>query len=295
MEFSPLPQNEITPSGEEFPAPGREFTPPAPEFTPVGASVPAQPQKKRAKRYLIAFLALLVMLIFAGQTLPLPPAEPQPSTAPSRPDVPPTEPDSQTSTEPTEEPARRVHLTVYAGYFEAEQEAVLLEENYEDFISAAIPQPEPQAGYVFLGYALVQHDRQDNWISRSVSDTLRLEDVAQCRPDEKGVVQVNLCGVWRGDGSGRAFLPLTLDANGGEGTAQYDASSPKLSGTTVYLAPFPVPARPGWRFTGWYREKEGGEQVVWLPATAFYGEENGETDWRTQLPVTLYAHWEKEP
>ena len=115
MEFSPLPQNEITPLGEEFPAPGREFTPPAPEFTPVGAPVPAQPQKKRAKRYLIAFLALLVMLIFAGQTLPLPPAEPQPSTAPSRPDVPPTEPDSQTSTDPTEEPARRVHLTVNAG------------------------------------------------------------------------------------------------------------------------------------------------------------------------------------
>ena len=307
-EFGPETQQIVPPGAEQSP-PGPEITPPGPEFTPLGEEFTPErqgtskpPVRKRSKRYAAAFLALLG-LFAAGKGLttqsqqPLPTEPPTPTQLATAPPLTrPTEPETEPPTEP--EVLGPIHLMVLPGYLDPEQEreAVLLDETYAgaEFVRAAIPQPEPQTGYRFLGYALVHRDMKEDWVNRSISDELRRADVADCKPDETGTIQIRLRGVWTAEDREPPFLPLTLDAGGGEGTAQYDAAGPMLSGTTVYLAAYPAPTRPGWRFTGWYREPEGGEPVRWLQASEFYGQTGGETDWREQIPITLYAHWEPE-
>lgn len=309
MEFSNRPEFDaggpyIVPPGEEQTAPGPEFTPPGleiqppeEEFPPNEKHCPESPPRKHSKRLIAAFLVLLG-LFAAGRDNAPPPAAPSASA--------PTETEAILSTEPghaaepaTEAPAPPalypIHLRVYGGYLVNDGEAVLLDADFDlgTVSELSIPQPEPQPGYRFLGYGLVHRDRTENWISRTVSESLDLSSLQGCKPDENGIIQVTLWGTWIADGGESSFLPLTLDANGGEGTQTYDAASPRLSGTNVYLSPFPVPARPGWLFTGWYREPTGGEPVLTLRASDFYDSIDGQTDWRSQKPITLYAHWEK--
>lgn len=309
MEFSNRPEFDaggpyIAPPGEEQTVPGPEFTPPGPEiqppeeeFPPDEKHYPESPPRKHSKRLIAAFLVLLGLFAAGRGNAP-------PSAAPSA--SAPTETEAILSTEPSHaaEPATEatappafypIHLRVYGGYLVSDGEAVLLDANLDPgtVSELSIPQPEPQPGYCFLGYGLVHRDRTENWISRTVSESLDLSSLQSCKPDENGIIQVTLWGTWIADGGERSFLPLTLDANGGEGTQTYDAASPRLSGTNVYLSPFPVPARPGWRFTGWYREPTGGEPVLTLQAPDFYDSIDGQTDWRSQKPITLYAHWEK--
>lgn len=309
MEFSNRPEFDaggpyIVPPDEEHAAPGPEFTPPGleiqppeEEFPPDEKHSPESPPRKHSKGLIAAFLVLLGLFAAGRDNAP-------PSTAPSA--STPTETEAILSTEPVHcaEPATEVtappalypiHLRVYGGYLVNDGEAVLLDADFDPgtVSELSIPQPEPQPGYRFLGYGLVHRDRTENWISRTVSESLDLPSLQGCKPDENGIIQVTLWGTWIADGGERSFLPLTLDANGGEGTRTYDAASPRLSGTNVYLSPFPVPARPGWRFTGWYREPTGGEPVLTLQAPDFYDSIDGQTDWRSQKPITLYAHWEK--
>jgi len=67
---------------------------------------------------------------------------------------------------------------------------------------------------------------------------------------------------------------------------------PMASGGNVYLCAYPQPTRDGYRFTGWL--DAAGERVDLLPASAFFAKTaDGETDWRTTVPVTLTADWEK--
>ena len=309
MEFSNRPEFDaggpyIVPPDEEHAAPGPEFTPPGleiqppeEEFPPDEKHYPESPPRKHSKGLIAAFLVLLGLFAAGRDNAP-------PSTAPSA--STPTETEAILSTEPGHcaEPATEatappalypIHLRVYGGYLVNDGEAVLLDADFDPgtVSELSIPQPEPQPGYRFLGYGLVHRDRTENWISRTVSESLDLPSLQGCKPDENGIIQVTLWGTWIADGGERSFLPLTLDANGGEGTRTYDAASPRLSGTNVYLSPFPVPARPGWRFTGWYRETSGGEPVLTLQASDFYDSIDGQTDWRSQKPITLYAHWEK--
>ena len=309
MEFSNRPEFDaggpyIAPPGEEQTAPGPEFTPPGPEiqppeeeFPPNEKHYPESPPRKHSKRLIAAFLVLLG-LFAAGRDNAPPPAAPSASAPTETEAILSTEPGhaAEPATEATAPPALYpIHLRVYGGYLVNDGEAVLLDANLDPgtVSELSIPQPEPQPGYRFLGYGLVHRDRTENWISRTVSESLDLSSLQGCKPDENGIIQVTLWGTWIADGEERSFLPLTLDANGGEGTQTYDAASPRLSGTNVYLSPFPVPARPGWRFTGWYREPTGGEPVLTLQAPDFYDSIDGQTDWRSQKPITLYAHWEK--
>jgi len=309
MEFSNRPEFDaggpyIAPPGEEQTVPGPEFTPPGPEIQPPGEEFPPAEKncpeslpRKHSKRLIAAFLVLLGLFAAGRDNAP-------PSAAPSA--SVPTETEAALSTEPghAAEPATEatappafypIHLRVYGGYLVNDGEAVLLDADFDPgtVSELSIPQPEPQPGYRFLGYALVHRDRTGNRISRTVLDSLDLPSLQSCKPDENGIIQITLWGTWIADGGESSFLPLTLDANGGEGTRTYDAASPRLSGTNVYLSPFPVPARPGWRFTGWYREPTGGEPVLTLQASDFYDSIDGQTDWRSQKPITLYAHWEK--
>lgn len=327
MEFSNRPEFDaggpyIAPPGEEQTVSGPEFTPPGPEIQPPGEefppdekNCPESPPRKHSKRLIAAFLVFLG-LFAAGRDNAPPPAAPSASaptetgailsTEPGHAAAPsastPTETEAILSTEPghsaepaTEAPAPPalypIHLRVYGGYLVNDGEAVLLDADFDPGTVSELSIPQP--GYRFLGYGLVHRDRTENWISRTVSESLDLPSLQGCKPDENGIIQVTLWGTWIADGGERSFLPLTLDANGGEGTRTYDAASPRLSGTNVYLSPFPVPARPGWRFTGWYRETSGGEPVLTLRASDFYDSIDGQTDWRSQKPITLYAHWEK--
>lgn len=310
MEFSNRPEFDaggpyIAPPGEEQTAPGPEFTlpgpeiqPPEEEFPPDEKHYPESPPRKHSKGLIAAFLVLLG-LFAAGRDNAPPPAAPSASTPTETEAILSTEPGHRSAEPATEAPAPPalypIHLRVYGGYLVNDGEAVLLDADFDPgtVSELSIPQPEPQPGYRFLGYGLVHRDRTENWISRTVSESLDLSSLQSCKPDENGIIQVTLWGTWIADGGERSFLPLTLDANGGEGTRTYDAASPRLSGTNVYLSPFPVPARPGWRFTGWYREPTGGEPVLTLHAPDFYDSIDGQTDWRSQKPITLYAHWEK--
>lgn len=309
MEFSNRPEFDagglyIAPPGEEQTMPGPEFTPPGLEIQPPGEEFPPDekhypesPPRKHSKRLIAAFLVLLG-LFAAGRDNAPPSAAPLTSVPTETETILSTEPGhaAEPATEATAPPAfYPIHLRVYGGYLVNDGEAVLLDADLDPgtVSELSIPQPEPQPGYRFLGYALVHRDRTENWISRTVLDSLDLPSLQSCKPDENGIIQITLWGTWIADGGERSFLPLTLDANGGEGTRTYDAASPRLSGTNVYLSPFPVPARPGWRFTGWYREPTGGEPVLTLQASDFYDSIDGQTDWRSQRPITLYAHWEK--
>ena len=283
--------------GPEFTPPGLEIQPPGEEFPPDEKHYPESPPRKHSKRLIAAFLVLLG-LFAAGRDNAPPSAAPLTSVPTETETILSTEPGhaAEPATEATAPPAfYPIHLRVYGGYLVNDGEAVLLDADLDPgtVSELSIPQPEPQPGYRFLGYALVHRDRTENWISRTVLDSLDLPSLQSCKPDENGIIQITLWGTWIADGGERSFLPLTLDANGGEGTRTYDAASPRLSGTNVYLSPFPVPARPGWRFTGWYREPTGGEPVLTLQASDFYDSIDGQTDWRSQRPITLYAHWEK--
>lgn len=293
------PGEEQTPLGPEFTPPGLEIQPPEEEFPADGTYYAAAPRQKDIKRLIAAFLSLLVLLGIKlnGEPRATSPTSPMPtetvsliSTAPGPSSF--TEAATEAVTQP---PLCPVHLKVYGGYLTGDGEAVLLDATYspEAISPLAVPQPEPQPGYRFLGYGLVHRDRAEEWFSASISESIDSEALQVCKPDESGIIQITLWGTWIAESGESRILPLTLDANGGDGTQTYDAASPRLSGTNVYLSPFPIPTRPGWQFTGWYREKSGGEPVLRLQASDFYATTDGQTDWRRQKPITLYAHWEK--
>ncbi len=68
----------------------------------------------------------------------------------------------------------------------------------------------------------------------------------------------------------------TLDLNLGEG--KLDSEIPSVTPGQKY-GPLPVPMREGYKFIGWFTEKEGGEQIT--------------EDSIVVKEQTLYAHWEK--
>lgn len=79
--------------------------------------------------------------------------------------------------------------------------------------------------------------------------------------------------------------PVTLDANGGsfEATGMNAATIYVVDGKSYgYYNTFPVPARPGYDFEGWFTEKTGGTKVIENDIVTEAGEH------------TLYAHWKVE-
>lgn len=99
-----------------------------------------------------------------------------------------------------------------------------------------------------------------------------------------------LRAAWRLTEQSRYPWSLTLDD--GVNAVTYEAAVPMASGGDVYLCAYPQPTRDGYRFTGWL--DAAGERVELLPASAFFAKTaDGDTDWRTTVPVTLTAEWEK--
>lgn len=322
MEFRRTPAcrdtvPEITPPGPEFSAPAPEATPPGPEVTapapefgetPEKTARSSAPGRKRGK-WLAAFaLGAVLCHGAAGAAMPalpeVPATEPSPPPVTTVPAVPQesvptetTEPESEPESEPVTERSAlgRVHVTVYAGIFDATSptgDRILLEETYPagSFTGLTLEPPEAQEGYTFLNY-VTSIQEGDRGVYVALNGTLTPETALLTRAGENGDREIRIYAAWMGSDPENAFLPLTLDASGGTGTAQYDASGPMLSGTNVFLGAYPVPTRPGWRFAGWFTAPEGGEEVQILMASAFYETTDNGVDWSRQVPVTLYAQW----
>ena len=276
QEFSPLPP--------EFSA-AAEFTPLPGEFgQTVGASPAVKPGRRWWKKalYALAGLAVLAAAAFSGGTAPDAPA------APVTPDTPPVQEETYPLT-------GTLYCTAYNDTFGPDGQPLLLWDDMAVPVSAladaplALPQPrQPElAGAVFLGW-VGRYNTADGKVYRLMSDPLTAEAAAAIRPDEGGDRHLVLRAAWRGDGTSSRPWQLTLDD--GEAAVAYDAAVPMYSGGLVYLCAYPVPERAGQRFAGWC--DADGVPVETLPASAFFGEQNGETDWSAPRAVTLYARWE---
>lgn len=273
QEFSPLPP--------EFSA-AAEFTPLPGEFGQTGGTSPAVKPGRRWWRkvlYALAGLAVLAAAAFSGGTAP---------DAPAAPDTPPAQQEAYPL-------AGTLYCTAYNDTFGPDGQPLLLWDDMAVPVSAltdaplALPQPrQPElAGAVFLGW-VGRYDTADGKVYRLMSDPLTAADAAAIRPDEGGDRHLVLRAAWRGDGTSSRPWQLTLDD--GEAAVEYDAAVPMYSGGLVYLCAYPVPERAGQRFAGWC--DADGVPVETLPASAFFGEKNGETDWLAPRAVTLYARWE---
>lgn len=276
QEFSPLPP--------EFSA-AAEFTPLPGEFgQTVGASPAVKPGRRWWKKalYALAGLAVLAAAAFSGG------AAPDTPVTPGTPDTPPVQ-------EETYPLAGTLYCTAYNDTFGPDGQPLLLWDSLTVELSRladtplALPQPrQPElAGAVFLGW-VGRYDTADGKVYRLMSDPLTAEAAAAIRPDEGGGRHLVLRAAWRGDGTSSRPWQLTLDD--GEAAVAYDAAVPMYSGGLVYLCAYPVPERAGQRFAGWC--DADGVPVETLPASAFFGEQNGETDWSAPRAVTLYARWE---
>ncbi len=276
QEFSPLPP--------EFSA-AAEFTPLPGEFgQTVGASPAVKPGRRWWKKalYALAGLAVLVAAAFSGG------AAPDTPVTPGTPDTPPVQEETYPLT-------GTLYCTAYNDTFGPDGQPLLLWDDMAVPVSAladaplALPQPrQPElAGAVFLGW-VGRYDTADGKVYRLMSDPLTAADAAAIRPDEGGDRHLVLRAAWRGDGTSSRPWQLTLDD--GEAAVAYDAAVPMYSGGLVYLCAYPVPERAGQRFAGWC--DADGVPVETLPASAFFGEQNGETDWSAPRAVTLYARWE---
>lgn len=276
QEFSPLPP--------EFSA-AAEFTPLPGEFgQTVGASPAVKPGRRWWKKalYALAGLAVLAAAAFSGG------AAPDTPVTPGTPDTPPVQEETYPLT-------GTLYCTAYNDTFGPDGQPLLLWDDMAVPVSAladaplALPQPrQPElAGAVFLGW-VGRYNTADGKVYRLMSDPLTAADAAAIRPDEGGDRHLVLRAAWRGDGTSSRPWQLTLDD--GEAAVAYDAAVPMYSGGLVYLCAYPVPERAGQRFAGWC--DADGVPVETLPASAFFGEQNGETDWSAPRAVTLYARWE---
>ena len=310
---------EITPPGPEFTAPAQEITPPGPEITAPAPEFGENPEKtprspdpgRKKAKWLAGFALAAVLLCYGavGAAAPVRPEDPvvEPTvppettlppvtTAPT--EAPETSPaETKTETEPVTEPEAlgQVHVTVYAGTFDADSptgERILLEETFPagGFTGLALEQPEAQEGYTFLNY-VTRIQEGDRGCYVALDGALTPETALRTPAGENGDREIQIYAVWRGNDPENAFLSLTLDANGGTGTERYDAAGPMLSGTNVFLGAYPVPTRPGWRFIGWFTAPEDGEEVQNLTASAFFETTDNGVDWSRKVPVTLYAQW----
>lgn len=276
QEFSPLPP--------EFSA-AAEFTPLPGEFgQTVGASPAVKPGRRWWKKalYALAGLAVLAAAAFSGG------AAPDTPVTPGTPDTPPVQEETYPLT-------GTLYCTAYNDTFGPDGQPLLLWDSLtvelSRLVDAPLALPQPQqpesAGAVFLGW-VGRYDTADGKVYRLMSDPLTAEAAAAIRPDEGGDRHLVLRAAWRGDGTSSRPWQLTLDD--GEAAVAYDAVVPMYSGGLVYLCAYPVPERAGQRFAGWC--DADGVPVETLPASAFFGEQNGETDWSAPRAVTLYARWE---
>lgn len=307
---------EYSEPGQEFTSPGREINPPGQEFFGPEAPGVCQtgPGKRRRKRKALWLAA--AFLVVAGMTfLQEPAVEPPAVTLPAETlpaetlpaETVPTEVPTQAPTEPPETLPDPVvyplgngilEITVYNGSFDMENgaERILYQGSIPEaeFTGLALPEPELQEGFSFLGFVLSggrDSEGMDHFYR--LQDVLTPEDTALAVPGEDGVRQVKIYAAWQAVGDEEKWLPLTLDGNGSGSTVSVDANGPLWSGGSVYLCAYPEPERDGYRFAGWYWDSECVQgPVESLSAVQFFEKnQEGEIDWSAAREITLYARW----
>lgn len=298
-------QSEYTDPGQEFAPPGREFSPPGAEFPGTHPDHRKQRGRRRKRRAIWMTAAFLVTAALAlpraqkeavpEQTLPPATQPPAPQPQETVPTVVPTQP-PETLPIPEVYPLGNgtIEVTVHNGSIDMADfsERVLFRGSFPEaeFTGVPLPDPEPEEGYVFLGFVLSAGADADY----TVQGVLTPQDAQLVAPGADGVRTLNVYGAWRAEDGGEPWMPLTLDANGGTPTVSFDAAGPLMSGSTVYLCAYPEPERPGYRFAGWYREPEcTGEPMKRLQATEFFTKDTqGNIDWRIpSAGIALYARW----
>lgn len=302
--------SEFTPPREEYSASGGEFTPPAREYPQAEAAQPPAPREK--SRRLLRKMCLAAAFVVTVAALPDPAPVPMPAetvppvTVPSEPTPVPTEAETlppETEPVPIVYPLTEgtVAVTVYNDtiHFDEATSTFSLQVLYQgtfpaaDFTGVPLPDPEPEEGFTFLGYVLYGGDPaggQPRYYP--LQDAFTPEDAALVAPDPEGVRSAQIHAQWHYTGDGQQWMNLTLDANGGAPTVEFDPTTPMASGGSVFLCVYPEPERPGFRFAGWYREPEcTGKPVEVLPAADFFAPGESEPNWRSPVPITLYARW----
>lgn len=288
---------------QEHAAPPPECAALPPEVLPPDTVLPGEASaaesaaalKKKAAKWkkiaimLVGLSAMTAVAVTGGGTA----EDPVPAT----PDTPPAQQEPYVPPEPEPEPLAGVlHYTIYNDTFDDSGVPLILAEGTVDMAALsdtplALPQPEtPSDGsYAFLGWA-GRYDTADGKVWTTVPDPLTADFAASIRPGDTGERSIVLRAAWRLTEQSRYPWSLTLDD--GINAVTYEAAVPMASGGSVYLCAYPQPVRDGYRFAGWLNA--AGERVDLLPASAFFAETaDGETDWRTTVPVTLTADWEK--
>lgn len=287
---------------QEHAAPPPECAALPPEVLPPDTVLPGEASaaesaaalKKKAAKWkkiaimLVGLSAMTAVAVTGGTA-----EDPVPAT----PDTPPVQQEPYVPPEPEPEPLAGVlHYTIYNDTFDDSGVPLILAEGTVDMTALsdtplALPQPEtPSDGsYAFLGWA-GRYDTAGGKVWTTVPDPLTADFAASIRPGDTGERSIVLRAAWRLTEQSRYPWSLTLDD--GVNAVTYEAAVPMASGGSVYLCAYPQPTRDGYRFAGWL--DAAGERVDLLPASAFFAKTaDGETDWRTTVPVTLTAEWEK--
>ena len=314
---------------QEFRAPGMESAPPGYEFTPVGLKGPKS-EEKDSRRWLlkrvvaVAALGIVWTALLTGrQTSPEEPVPPPPTMTPAptaavaiaEPAPSPTASPAPTLTPtptpvPTPTPGNVTVSINYQNFFITPTPAV---SSVADFLASPFPlqydavtyYPDPTADprYQCLGYVVELKDGSYEKLtvttsSGSTAFQFTEEQLANLPVSANNSSYiVNIYAVWyqfhlgpHPSGSVYAF-PLRLDWNYGSSAYEYNALTPLISGSVVYLSAFPEPTtRPGYQFTGWYDTPDcSGARVYTLNEQNFI---TGTSPNYFSNLKTLYAGWE---
>ena len=313
---------------QEFRAPGMESAPPGYEFTPVGLKEP-ESEEKDSRRWLLKRITAVTVtgivwaaLLAGRQTFPEEPMPPPPTMTPAptaavaiaEPSPSPTASPAPTLTPtptpvPTPTPGNVTVSINYQNPFITPTPAV---SSVADFLASPLPlqydavtyYPDPTADprYQYVGYVVELKDGSYEKLtvtasSGSTAFQFTEEQLANLPVSANNSnYLVNIYAAWYQfhlgplpSGSVYAF-PLRLDWNYGSSAYEYNALTPLISGSVVYLSAFPEPTtRPGYQFTGWYDTPDcSGARVYTLNEQNFI---TGTSPNYFNLK-TLYAGWE---
>ena len=310
---------------QEFRAPGMESTPPGYEFTPVGLKGP-ESEEKDSRRWLLKRVVAVTVtgivwaaLLAGRQTFPEEPAPPPPTMTPAptaavaiaEPAPSPTASPAPTPTPvPTPTPGNVTVSINYQNPFITPTPAV---SSVADYLASPLPlqydavtyYPDPTADprYQCVGYVVELKDGSYEKLtvttsSGSTAFQFTEEQLTNLPVSaDNSSYLVNIYAAWYQfhlgplpSGSVYAF-PLRLDWNYGSSAYEYNALTPLISGSVVYLSAFPEPTtRPGYQFTGWYDTPDcSGARVYTLNEQNFI---TGTSPNYFSNLKTLYAGWE---
>ena len=316
---------------QEFRAPGMESAPPGYEFTPVGLKEPESEEKDSRRWLLkrvvaVAAPGIVWTTLLAGrQTSPAEPVPPpptmtpsptaavaaaEPAPSPTASPAPTAEPTPTPTPVPTPTPGNVTVSINYQNFFITPTPAV---SSVADFLASPLPlqydavtyYPDPTADprYQCLGYVVELKDGSYEKLtvttsSGSTAFQFTEEQLTNLPVSaDNSSYLVNIYAAWyqfhlgpHPSGSVYAF-PLRLDWNYGSSAYEYNALTPLISGSVVYLSAFPEPTtRPGYQFTGWYDTPDcSGARVYTLNEQNFI---TGTSPNYFSNLKTLYAGWE---